>query len=46
MENRIITLDEFIIRRQNDFEYATGELTALLREFIWVIMDLVGENMA
>ena len=32
MENRIITLDEFIIRRQNDFEYATGELTALLRD--------------
>ena len=30
--NRIITLDEFIIRRQNDFEYATGELTALLRD--------------
>jgi fructose-1,6-bisphosphatase I len=31
-QNRIITLDEFIIRRQNDFEYATGELTALLRD--------------
>ncbi len=30
--NRIITLDEFIIRRQNDFEYSTGELTALLRD--------------
>ena len=30
--NRIITLDEFIIRRQNDFDYATGELTALLRD--------------
>jgi fructose-1,6-bisphosphatase I len=30
--NRIVTLDEFIIRRQNDFEYATGELTALLRD--------------
>jgi fructose-1,6-bisphosphatase I len=30
--NRIVTLDEFIIRRQNDFEYSTGELTALLRD--------------
>ena len=30
--NRIVTLDEFIIRRQNDFEYATGELTGLLRD--------------
>jgi fructose-1,6-bisphosphatase I len=30
--DRIITLDEFIIRRQNDFEYATGELTGLLRD--------------
>ncbi|NJN33976.1 MAG: class 1 fructose-bisphosphatase [Saprospiraceae bacterium] len=30
--NRIVTLDEFIIRRQNDFDYATGELTALLRD--------------
>jgi fructose-1,6-bisphosphatase I len=30
--NRIVTLDEFVIRRQNDFEYATGELTALLRD--------------
>jgi fructose-1,6-bisphosphatase I len=30
--SRIVTLDEFIIRRQNDFEYATGELTALLRD--------------
>ncbi len=29
---RIVTLDEFIIRRQNDFGYATGELTALLRD--------------
>jgi fructose-1,6-bisphosphatase I len=29
---KITTLDEFIIRRQNDFEYATGELTALLRD--------------
>ncbi len=32
MENRIITLDEFIIKRQNDFTYATGELTGLLRD--------------
>ncbi len=31
-KNRIITLDEFIIRRQNDFDYATGELTGLLRD--------------
>jgi len=30
--NRIITLDEFIIKRQNDFSYATGELTGLLRD--------------
>ncbi|MFM2268173.1 MAG: hypothetical protein RL757_1614 [Bacteroidota bacterium] len=29
---RIVTLDEFIIRRQNDFEYAAGELTGLLRD--------------
>ena len=29
---KIVTLDEFIIRRQNDFGYATGELTALLRD--------------
>ena len=28
----IVTLDEFIIRRQQDFSYATGELTALLRD--------------
>ncbi len=32
MSNRIITLDEFIIKRQNDFSYATGELTGLLRD--------------
>jgi fructose-1,6-bisphosphatase I len=31
-ENRIITLDEFIIRSEKDFEYATGELTGLLRD--------------
>jgi fructose-1,6-bisphosphatase I len=30
--NRIITLDEFIIRRQMDFPYASGELTGLLRD--------------
>ena len=30
--NRIITLDEFIISRQKDFSYATGELTGLLRD--------------
>ena len=30
--NQIVTLDEFIIRRQQDFRYATGELTGLLRD--------------
>ena len=30
--NRIVTLDEFIIRRQKDYAYATGELTGLLRD--------------
>ena len=30
--SRIVTLDEFIIRRQNDFPYASGELTNLLRD--------------
>ena len=30
--NRIITLDEFIIRSEKDFEFATGELTGLLRD--------------
>lgn len=30
--NRIITLDEFIIHRQKDFAYASGELTGLLRD--------------
>src|SRR5690606_8769869 len=30
--NRIITLDEFIIHRQMDFPYASGELTGLLRD--------------
>lgn len=28
----ITTLDEFIIKRQKDFSYATGELTGLLRD--------------
>ena len=32
MENRIVTLDEFIIHRQKDFAYASGELTGLLRD--------------
>lgn len=32
MKNRIVTLDEFIIRRQKDFPYASGELTGLLRD--------------
>ncbi|MFN0014665.1 MAG: class 1 fructose-bisphosphatase [Saprospiraceae bacterium] len=32
LENRIVTLDEFIIRTEKDFEYATGELTGLLRD--------------
>lgn len=30
--NRIVTLDEFIIKRQQDFPYASGELTGLLRD--------------
>jgi fructose-1,6-bisphosphatase I len=30
--NRIVTLDEFIIRQEKDFDYATGELTGLLRD--------------
>lgn len=29
---KIITLDEFIIRRQKDFTYASGELSGLLRD--------------
>lgn len=29
---RVITLDEFIIRAEKDFEFATGELTGLLRD--------------
>ncbi len=31
MPSRIITLDEFILRRQKDFAFASGELTGLLR---------------
>ena len=30
--NRITTLDEFIIDKQQDFPYATGELSGLLRD--------------
>ena len=30
--NRIVTLDEFIIRSEKDFDYATGELTGLFRD--------------
>ena len=30
--NKIVTLDEFIIRRQKDFPYASGELSGLLRD--------------
>lgn len=30
--NRIVTLDEFIIKRQKEFSFATGELTSLLRD--------------
>ncbi len=30
--SKIITLDEFIIQRQKDFPYATGELSGLLRD--------------
>jgi fructose-1,6-bisphosphatase I len=30
--NNIITLDEFIIQRQKDFPFATGELSGLLRD--------------
>jgi fructose-1,6-bisphosphatase I len=32
MMNRIVTLDEFIIKRQKDFPFASGELTGLLRD--------------
>lgn len=30
MENRHITLGEFIIKKQNDFSYSTGELTRIM----------------
>ena len=30
--SRIVTLDEFIIKRQKEFSFATGELTSLLRD--------------
>ena len=30
--NNIVTLDEFIIKRQKDFAYSSGELTGLLRD--------------
>jgi fructose-1,6-bisphosphatase I len=30
--SQIVTLDEFIIRRQKDFPFASGELTGLLRD--------------
>lgn len=30
--NKIITLDEFILQRQKDFPFATGELSGLLRD--------------
>jgi len=30
--SRIVTLDEFIIRRQKDYPFASGELTGLLRD--------------
>lgn len=32
MNNRIVTLDEFIIHSQQEFDSATGELTGLLRD--------------
>ncbi len=32
MDQSLITLDEFIIRRQRDFPYSTGELSGLLRD--------------
>lgn len=32
MKNRVITLDEFIVQRQNDFPFASGELSGLLRD--------------
>ncbi|MCB0520996.1 MAG: class 1 fructose-bisphosphatase [Lewinellaceae bacterium] len=32
MQNRIVTLDEFIIHRQKEVPFASGELTGLLRD--------------
>lgn len=32
MQNRIVTLDEFIIHRQKEHPFASGELTGLLRD--------------
>jgi len=32
MRNKVITLDEFIIQKQQDFPFASGELSALLRD--------------
>lgn len=32
MRKKVITLNEFIIQQQEDFAYATGELSALLRD--------------
>ncbi len=42
--NRIITLDEFIIRSEKDFDFATGELTGLLRvlSFLGLGLSLLG----
>jgi len=30
--NKVVTLDEFIVERQEDFPFATGDLSALLRD--------------
>jgi hypothetical protein len=32
VRKKVITLDEFIIQREKDFPYATGDLSALLRD--------------
>ena len=32
LKKGILTLDEFIIKRQEDFHYATGDLSRLLRD--------------
>lgn len=34
-KRKIITLNEFIIQQQKDFAYATGELSALLRDIVF-----------